>query len=116
MTRQAFANTVHRTDCPEPLKTEPIAMVPKQTLIRGGQMLILGIMIEITTWIIYLLALLQFGWCLIAQHQNKAVAALGATPTAEVGNKRAADAADLVEPPPAKSALVEEGNGFGYPA
>ena len=54
-------------------------MVPKQTLIRGGQMLILGIMIEITTWIIYLLALLQFGWCLIAQHQNKAVAALGAT-------------------------------------
>ena len=32
-------------------------MVPKQTLIRGGQMLILGVMIEITTWIIYLLAL-----------------------------------------------------------
>ena len=51
----------------------------KQTLIHGVQMLILGIMIEIATWIVYLLALLQFGWRLVTRDQNSAVADFGST-------------------------------------
>lgn len=51
----------------------------KSIFIRGIQAFVLCLLIEVVTWLIYILAFIQFAWQIVTEKKNGQVALLGDT-------------------------------------